>query len=197
MELECCQTAKVLVAVELATSPVDVDGVAQGLEGVKADADGEDDLEAPGVHLDADLRPNLDPILNEKASVFEIAEQPEIHGEGHREPALRPVAAGFRVGVLRYLAGVCLSDLQPHGVVDESGEGDEGEESGIPPAVKKVGSNEQEEVLGPEWRPAVHRPVRREDDGQEEQEFEGVEEHQRIKLQTIITLKGTGETFKT
>ena len=52
----------------------------------------------------------------------------------------------------------------------------------IPAAVEDVAGDEEQEVVGaqhtrPPINPLVQNPVRREDDGQEEEEFEGVEEH--------------------
>lgn len=65
------------------------------------------------------------------------------------------------------------------------------QEPPVPPAVEDVGGDEEEEVLGtqdarPPIDPLVQDPVRRENDGQEQQEFEGVEEHRvRPRLSAV------------
>lgn len=72
-------------------------------------------------------------------------------------------------------------DLQADGVIDCCGKCDEGEEAPVPPAVEEVGGGEEEEVLGLEAcagaRPPVEDPVCREDEREEQEEFDGVEEH--------------------
>ena len=49
--LNCGKSNEVLCRLEL--PPVDVDGVAEGLKGVKADADRQDDLPSCDLHFDA------------------------------------------------------------------------------------------------------------------------------------------------
>ena len=64
------------IVCRLKSPTVNVNRVGEGLKGVEADAHGQDDFQAPGVHVNPDSRPRLNPVFNEKVGVFEIAEQP-------------------------------------------------------------------------------------------------------------------------
>jgi len=66
---KCGKSDEVLRRFELPS--VDVDGVAEGLKGVKADADRQDDLPSRGPHVHAYRRPRTDPALKEEVCVLE------------------------------------------------------------------------------------------------------------------------------
>lgn len=74
----------------LEVASIDVDGVGKGLEGVKGDADRQDDLQGGGVHGDAEGVPGRDPILDEKVGILEVAEDAKVDGERYPQPPLLP-----------------------------------------------------------------------------------------------------------
>ena len=105
---------------------VDVDGVGEGLEGEKGDADGQDDLQGGGVHGDAEAVPCGDPVFDEEVGVLEVAKDAEVDGEGDPDPSLFA-----RLGV-----GLFNADADED--VDEGREGDAPEEAPVSPAVEDV-----------------------------------------------------------
>lgn len=165
----------------VATSPVDVDGVATRLESIEADANGQDDLQCAGVHRHPRSCPSIDPTFDEKVRVFEIAEQPKVDGQRHPQPTFRCLASRFRRGVLCEFVRIRLLNLQADEEINDRGKRDQAQKSPIPPAVKQVARRENEQVLSPEnlrsIGPNIQNPIRRKNTGQEQQEFNGVEEH--------------------
>ena len=121
------------------------------------------------------LSPGGDPVLDEEVGVLEIAENAEVDGEGDPEPALF-----VRLGVRFFNAN---SDQ----VIDEGGEGNESEESPVPPAVENVGGDQQQEVLRSQVA-VRHEPKQSEDDRQKDQKLRTVEE-QGLNLFDSLTLK--------
>ena len=57
---------------------VNVNGVRKRLEGVEADAHGQDDLQRRSVHGDAHRRPRIDPTFDEEVGVFKVGEEAEV-----------------------------------------------------------------------------------------------------------------------
>lgn len=68
--------------------PVHIDGVAQGLECVKTDSHGQDDVQRRPVGLEPDRSEKGLKAFGEKAQILESAEYPQIHGEARRENQL-------------------------------------------------------------------------------------------------------------
>lgn len=114
---------------------VDVDGVAEGGEGVEAYADGEDDLYEEAVVCEGGDEGCEGG--DEEVVVLEDEEREE--GENYREDK----------------AGLCaaLRDEEAAGVGDEGDEGDEAEEAPVPECVEGVGGCDEADVLELYLRP--------------------------------------------
>ena len=140
---------------------VDVDGVAQRLEGVEGDADREHDAAGEGRELEAEERQQVGEALGEEARVLEDAEQREVGDDAGGDEPL--AAAGI----------VALAEGDPDPVVDHGGEQDQAEEAPVPGAVEEVARGQQPAVLGP----MRQQPVDRVHQGQKDEERQAVEEH--------------------
>lgn len=146
---------------------VDVDRVAQGLEGVERDADRQDDPQQEAVAVgDAE---QLGERRHEEVVIFEDAEDCEVqqdvpHADGPAPsfppPPPFPEAA----------------DKQSAGVAAQRREGDQQEKPPVPPSVEEVAGPYDEKVLRPQAA-VEHKPVEQEDDREEQREFERIEKH--------------------
>ena len=142
---------------------IDIDGVGEGLEGVKGDADGEDDLKGEGTDLDAEGGKEGVEVGGEEVEVFEEAEEEQVGDDGEDEP-------GFPV-----FEGLTGQDLSFHAagtvIVDRGGEEKGEEEAPIPGAIEEATGGEEEAVLGLMAKAEVDQ----QDDGQEDEELKRIE----------------------
>jgi len=152
------------VAGGLEVAPIDVNGVGEGLEGVEGNADGQDDLQGGGVHGDTEGLPGRDPVLDEEVGVLEVAEDSEVDGERHPQPPLLP----------RFVRRFFNADADEE--VDNGGEGNQPEEAPVPPTVKHIRRNKQQQVLRLEAA-LGDKPIQPKDNRQKKQELRAVEEH--------------------
>ncbi len=121
------------VAHEVAEAPhrrrhaaVDVDGVAQGLEGVEGDAHGQHDL-GPLEGRDAEAGEDLIQRVDAEVDVLEVAQDPQVDDRRHRDP---PAGAAPQLAI--------ADDRPPAGVVDHRRHQHQDHEVGTPPAVEDV-----------------------------------------------------------
>ena len=154
------------VARRLDLAAVDVDRVAERLERVEGDADGQRDPQGGGVHLEAQRRQEFREGRGEEVEVLEEPEEAQVHGEADPQeqapssPVLRP------------------PEPESDDVVDDRAEHDQREEAPIPPSVEEVARGEDQQVLGTK-RPLRERPVDGEHERQEDGVDDGVELHGR------------------
>ncbi len=137
-------------------APIDVDCVAEGLEGVERNADGQQDAESGQVGVEADRFDRFRGGVDEEVEVLEEGEDAEVHGDAdvHQHPAPG--------GVLVVL--YALGDEK----VRNGGDDDEAEEAPVPPPVEDVGADKEEGILPL----AEHGPVKDENERQEDCELE-------------------------
>ena len=152
---------------------VDVDGIAEGLEGVERDADGEDEVEEQVVGAAAEEE--VGEGLDEEVVVFEQAEYQQVDNNIRPEEPSSPPPRRAVDGKAAEVGG-------------EGGEGDEEQEAGVPAGVEETGGGEDEEVLAAEGR--AQEPVDGEDHGQEEGEMERIEQHNSGCKDTTFGEKG-------
>lgn len=115
---------------------VNVDGVAQRLESVKADANWQDELQGGGMHLDPQGPPGIDPALDEKVGVFEVPQEAEIDGQRDGQPFFCPVRSVVRIVRIGVL--VRFVDSKSYCPIDQCAERDERQKTPIPPTIKNV-----------------------------------------------------------
>lgn len=162
---KCGKSDEVLRRFEL--PPVEVDGVTEGLKGVKADADRQIDLPSRCAHFDAHRRPRADPAFQEEVCVLEDGQQSQVCQEGYDEPLLGPGTSCLWTGIFLELLNVRFGDLAPHEIIDKCRESNQAEKPPVPPGIKQVGRAQKQQVLQPQPAvrccPAVHRPIDRKD----------------------------------
>ena len=83
------------VARRFEASPIDVEGVAQGLKGVEADAHGQDQPQRAQARVETEGRQEGTEALDPEVQVFEGAEQPEIGEQARGQPSLCGVRAAL------------------------------------------------------------------------------------------------------
>ena len=115
---------------------VNVDGVAQRLEGVEADANWQDELQGRGMHLDPQGPPGIDPTLNEKVCVFEVSQQAQIDEQRDGQPFFCPVRSVVRI--VRIVVLIRFVDAKSYCPIDQCAERDERQKTPIPPTIKNV-----------------------------------------------------------
>ncbi len=134
----------------------DIEGVAEGLEGIEGDADGEDDVKGWGIEGEAELAGEGGKGLDEEAEVFEETEDTEVAGEAEEEPGLASPGGGG------------VGDAEGGAVVKEAGDEEEGEEPPVPPRVEYVTGGHDEEVA---WAKVVaDHPIEEEEGAEEDEE---------------------------
>jgi len=141
---------------------VDVDRVAQRLERVEADPDGQDDAQRQRIDAPAELRRERAQAVGEEVEVLEEAQQAEVRrqaGSDERSPRALPAGA---------------PEPEPDEEVDEARGEHQDAEALVPPAVERVAREDEPGVLG---GPPRDEPVDAEDHRQEEQEGQGGEGH--------------------
>ena len=139
---------------------MDVDGVAERLEGVEGDADGEYEVQEQAVGAAAEEE--VGEGLGEEVVVLEDAENQQVDDDvgPHENAAAAGIGGGHQDAAE---VGAC------------GGEGDEEEETPIPPTIEEIGCCEDKEVLPAQGAP--EEPVDNEDNRQEESELQRIEQH--------------------
>ena len=139
-------------------APVDVDHVAEGLEGVKGDAERQEDIEMGDEVAQAGGLEQRAGAVSEEVKVFEIAEQPDQKHDGDREPG----AAGARIA----RAADAATGLKGH-----QGLSHDQEDVFPPPAHVEVVAGGQQQ---PQPIPVGQRKIRQHHEGEENGVFEGI-----------------------
>ncbi len=107
---------------------VDVNGVAQALEGVKADADGLRQMKQGNFQAGDGVQ-----TADEEVRVLENPQQSHADNDGHQQPELFPALGAF--------------DAQAADIAQQNGEHHQGQQPQIPPAVKNQAGKEQNGVF--------------------------------------------------
>ena len=123
---------------------IDVDGVAQALEGVKADADGQRKMKQRNFQAGDGVQ-----TADEEVRVLENPQQPHADDDGRQQPKLFPVPGAF--------------DAQAADIAQQDGEHHQGQQPQFPPAVKNQAGKEQNGVFPLPGREKIHRQHRREE----------------------------------
>ena len=123
---------------------IDVDGVAQALEGVKADADGQRKMKQRNFQAGDGVQ-----TADEEVRVLENPQQPHADDDGRQQPELFPLPGAF--------------DAQAADVAQHDGEHHQGQQPQLPPAVKNQAGKEQNGVFPLPGREKIHRQHRREE----------------------------------
>jgi hypothetical protein len=118
----------------LERAPVDVDHVAQRLEGEERDADRQQDVEERRPHTDADVLEPVGHLEGEEAVVLEPAEHGQVADDGETHP---PPAR-----TRRFPVGERGADLLADQVVEEDRPEQQGDEAGIPVGVDLAGGGQ-------------------------------------------------------
>ena len=136
-------------AARLEPPAVDVDRVAERLERVEADADGQQDVEDGRIELHPEQREDVPRRGAEEVEVLEDAEEAEVAAEADQQPSL--------LARLRLRAG----DLEAGREVEERGEEDQPDVGRVPRHVEGAAGEEEEEQPRPRaahGEPAVSLP---------------------------------------
>ena len=123
---------------------IDVDGVAQALEGVKADADGQRKMKQRNFQAGDGVQ-----TADEEVRVLENPQQPHADDDGRQQPEFFPLPGAF--------------DAQAADVAQQDGERHQGQQPQLPPAVKNQAGKEQNGVFPLPGREKIHRQHRREE----------------------------------
>jgi hypothetical protein len=145
-------------------SAVAVDGVAEGLEGIEADAHGQNNIEGADRGFGTQQGKGIDEILGEEVIVFEEAEEAQVDDDAREQQE-----ASFG-------GGLCYQKSAAYEIVHQRAEGDEREKTPVPPAVKKVAGYDDEQILDAEIF-FENEPIQDKYDRKEECKFYRVEEH--------------------
>lgn len=145
----------------LGLASVDVDRVRHRLEGVKRDANGEDDIQRRRGEAEADGIEKGGGVLDEEVEVFKEAEDTEVRDHRDGDPA-------FPESV-----GICIGDLLADEEIDDSREKDEPEKAPVPSSVEEVARENEYHVL-PTMGEDAQQP---EDNDEEAPEDVGVKGH--------------------
>ena len=149
------------VAAGLQITAIDVDRVAEGLEGIEGNPHGQDDAQHDRIRRKTNGIRKGNKAVDEEAQVFEDAKQPEVGQQRNAQQQLAPAGVVFR-------PHPC-----PDQVVHQRREGDEPQEAPVPGPVKDVGGHQQHAVL----RPMRQNRIKRKDTGKEDPELELAEKH--------------------
>ena len=140
----------------LGVSPVDIDCVAQGLEGLERDADRKNDVQGDriGLIVEEGLKKPGE-AGGEEIEVFENPQDSQVHGDGKGTPA----SGGYPFGGGRD----ALCDKK----VNQGGECDQKQEPRIPGSVEKVACCQKHAILATVGQHAIEYDYHREEDPEE------------------------------
>ena len=144
--------------------PVDVNGVAECLEGIKGNTHRQDDIQDREGEGDGNGPAQVGQGLAEEIHVFEEEQQAQVHGQAHGQygpggpPGLPP-----------------LFNPQAAEVVHQGGEQQEDDELRLPAHVKIPTGCQQHELSEPEGQYVIEK----ENAGKENEEPEGIEQHEK------------------
>src|SRR3989344_7007737 len=144
--------------------PIHLDGVAHSLEGVEGESDGKDD----GKCLDRvvpveELRQSVQ-ICAEEIEVLEESKKTDVSDDGEDEEPLPPLS-------------LALGDVYPCKIVDDDGRGQDENIGRYEGHVKDATGEEEEcpsDTMG-------EKKIQRRDDGETDEELEGVEKHVLVR----------------
>ena len=156
--------AEVLLRTEVPA--VDVDDVGEGLEGVKGDADGQEDVQREAVDAHRKEIQKVDGALQEEIEIFEKDEDAEADDERRRQPEL------FDPLALRAL------DEERRRVGYARRPRDEKDEPCVPAHVEVIARREQPDPA----RLLRQQPIHDEHDGKIDEKVQGIEVHPRLPL---------------
>jgi hypothetical protein len=132
------------------------------LERIERNADGQNDVEHGGRRRIAKLIGHRAKRVDEKVEVFEEAQQPHVEGDADEQQRL----PGTRL--------LGMANPQPDAVVNDRREGNQAQETPIPPSVEDVAGDQAKDQLSP---PAQDKE-QRQDDRQEDEECQTVKDHE-------------------
>ena len=147
---------------------VDINGIRKSLEGVEGDAHGQNHLQQEPIRGDME---QLREFSDEEVIVFEQRKDAKVQNDIEGCPKLG------------LLSCFCLSDEQAAAPRAERGEGDEQQESPVPPAVEDVTCHHHEGILQTQLplrladKAVEDEPIKQEYYWQKYCELDGVEEH--------------------
>ena len=140
---------------------VNIKNVGKAVKGIKGDADGQDDVERPGVAMVTHVMKQGGKVFNEEIIVFKKAQEAEIDCYAEQQPGSFGAYCGR------------VPDFKPGKIIQRRGEKQQEQEAVIPAAVKKITGGQQQQVLC--FKPvAGDQPVQTENNGQEGSETEGI-----------------------
>ncbi len=152
---------------------VHIDAVAQRLKCVETDADGQGQAQRGSVGMHAETRHEPRGVEGEEAVVLEQAQRAKAHGR--TRGADQTAQATSRPGPAHQHA---------RKEADRRNGRYQREEPCVPPGVEHVARRHEEQVLRPQR--AEHAPVKREYDGEEEQERMRVERHTGKSIRAVV-----------
>ena len=145
---------------------IDIDGVGQRLECVERDADRQDEVQQKGIGLKSK---QLRELADEEVVVLEQGEDAEVEDDVGPKDELLP----FRIAL----------DADAAQKRAQSGEGDEDQETPVPPAVKDIRRDDNQHVLDCQlvlasaYPSVADEPIEEKHYRQEKQKLNGIEEH--------------------
>ena len=146
------------------TAPVDIDAVAEGLEGVERDAHRQDEVQQKAVGMA--VEEGIGKRLSKEVVVFEKTEDEEV------DYYVAPQGPSAELG-----GAVAVADDQAGEETAQRGEGDKQEKPPVPPAVKKIGCCHNEGILPAQLPP--QEPIKNKRYWQKNEEFYRVEQHNK------------------
>ena len=132
---------------------VDVDGVAEGLEGVEADAERKDDAPSRRRDFEPQVVEERDGVVGEEEQVFEVEEQAEVDREAQQEEQSPAQSVRAR------------RDADSRCVVHQGGHEQQGQELHAPEAVEGEASRGRSATGAGDAEGASRAPPRREGRG--------------------------------
>ncbi len=150
------------VAPRMHMPAIDVQRVAQALEGIEADTDRQDQPQRHRIGLDACGMQQGHEGIGEEIEVFEGEQQRQVHEQADHDDQLAPVRVRRRL------------HRQPGAVIEHGREGEQQGEARIPGAVEDVAGDQQHDLA---VAVARERPIEREDDREEDEEARLDEQH--------------------
>ena len=134
---------------------ININRIAQCLEGIKADPHRQDEIERMGLHFPTEKSKGLYEVLNKEIRVLEIGKEAEVAQEACPKEQF----------------AFCLSTGFPQGLADSKiyagAEGNQKEKLPIPPPIKEVADDEEHRIL-PLQISSKPKPVQQKDNGQED-----------------------------
>src|SRR5262245_61114664 len=118
----------------LQPAAIHIDRITQCLEGIKRDANRQDDIPGPRWMLDPERMEQFVECLEKESEVFEETKDAQIDADGQEEPA----PARTRIGR--------ASQGDADAKIDQARQQDQAEKAPVPPTVKKVAGDDDEGV---------------------------------------------------